>query len=152
LVAGDDGAIRPYYTRGEIDGGVLAGRNLELVWLADPIDAFFVSVQGSAEVVLTDGTPMRIGFAGNNGQPYVAIGRILIEEGEIKPEAMSLQSLRAWLRAHPDRGRALMERNPHYIFFAELPGDGPVGTEGVVLTAGRSLAVDPAFLPLGAPV
>jgi membrane-bound lytic murein transglycosylase A len=147
-----DGAIRPYYTRAEIDAGALAGRDLELVWLANPIDAFFVSIQGSAEVMLKDGPSMRIGFAANNGQPYVAIGRILIEEGEIKAEDMSLQKLTSWLDAHPDRARSLMERNPRYIFFAEIAGEGPVGAEGVALTAGRSLAVDPAFLPLGAPV
>ena len=95
---------------------------------------------------------MRIGFAANNGQPYVAIGRVLIELGEIKAEDMSLQSLTAWLAAHPDRARDLMERNPRYIFFDQIPGEGPEGAEGVALTAGRSLAVDPAFLPLGAPV
>ena len=147
-----DGAIRPYYTRAEIDAGALAGRDLELVWLANPIDAFFVSIQGSAEVMLKDGPSMRIGFAANNGQPYVAIGRVLIELGEIKAEDMSLQSLTAWLATHPDRARDLMERNPRYIFFDQIPGEGPEGAEGVALTAGRSLAVDPAFLPLGAPV
>jgi membrane-bound lytic murein transglycosylase A len=122
------------------------------VWLSSPIDAFFVSIQGSAEVMLTDGRLMRIGVAGNNGQPYVAIGRILIDQGEIKAEDMSMQSLAVWLTAHRDRARDLMERNPRYIFFREIPGDGPVGSEGVTLTAGRSLAVDPAYLPLGAPV
>ncbi len=147
-----DGEIRPYYTRAEIDAGALAGQNLELVWLANPIDAFFVSIQGSAEVRLTDGRLMRIGVAGSNGQPYVAIGRLLIDQGEIKAEDMSMQSLAAWLAAHPGRARDLMERNPRYIFFREVPGEGPVGAEGVVLTAGRSLAVDPAFLPFGAPV
>jgi peptidoglycan lytic transglycosylase A len=147
-----DGEIRPYYTRAEIDAGVLARQNLELVWLANPIDAFFVSIQGSAEVTLTDGTLMRIGVAASNGQPYVPIGRLLIDQGEIKPEDMSMQSLAAWLSAHPDRARDLMERNPRYIFFQEVSGEGPVGAEGVVLTAGRSLAVDPAFLPFGAPV
>ena len=147
-----DGRLRPYYTRAEIDAGALAGRGLELVWLASALDAFFVSIQGSAEVVLGDGTSIRLGVAGSNGQPYVAIGRLLIDQGEIAPEAMSMQSLVAWLSAHPDRARDVMERNPRYIFFQEIPGDGPVGSEGVTLTAGRSLAVDPAFLPLGAPV
>jgi membrane-bound lytic murein transglycosylase A len=147
-----DGKIRPYYTRAEIDAGALAGQSLELVWLANSIDAFFVSIQGSAEVKLPEGTFMRIGVAGSNGQPYVAIGRLLIDQGEIRPEDMSMQSLAAWLSTHPERARDLMERNPRYIFFREVPGEGPVGAEGVVLTAGRSLAVDPAFLPLGAPV
>jgi membrane-bound lytic murein transglycosylase A len=147
-----EGQLQPYYTRAQIDAGALAGRGLELVWLSSPIDAFFVSIQGSAEVMLTDGRLMRIGVAGNNGQPYVAIGRILIDQGEIKAEDMSMQSLAVWLTAHRDRARDLMERNPRYIFFREIPGDGPVGSEGVTLTAGRSLAVDPAYLPLGAPV
>jgi membrane-bound lytic murein transglycosylase A len=147
-----DGVIQPYYTRAEIDNGALKGRGLELVWLASDVDAFFVSIQGSAEVALQDGTSMRIGVAGSNGQPYVAIGRVLIDEGEIKPEDMSMQSLIAWLAAHPERARELMERNPRYIFFREIPGEGPVGSEGVPLTAHRSLAVDPAYLPLGAPV
>jgi membrane-bound lytic murein transglycosylase A len=146
------GQFQPYYTRAEIDAGSLSGRGLELVWLASPIDAFFVSIQGSANVALNEGGVLRIGVAASNGRAYVAIGRLLIEQGEIKPEDMSLQSLKAWLTAHPDRARDLMERNPRYIFFQENPGEGPVGTEGVVLTPGASLAVDPAYLPLGAPV
>jgi membrane-bound lytic murein transglycosylase A len=142
----------PYFSRAEIDAGALAGRGLELVWLASPIDAFFVSVQGSATVALSDGSVMRIGVAGTNGLGYVAIGRILIARGEIPAEQMSLQSLRAWLIAHPGEAKGLMEQNPRYVFFRELPGADPIGSEGVALTAGRSLAVDPAFLPLGAPI
>ncbi len=140
------------YSRAEIDAGALAGRGLELVWLASPIDAFFVSVQGSAEIALPDGRGMRIGVAATNGRGYVAIGRILIERGEIPAEQMSLQSLRAWLLAHPGEARALMEQNPRYVFFRELPGADTIGSQGAALTPGRSLAVDPAFLPLGAPI
>ncbi len=147
-----DGQLRPYYTRAEIDAGALAGQELELVWLSSAVDAFFVSIQGSAEVMLSDGTSMRVGVAANNGQPYVAIGRLLIDQGEIAPEAVSMQTIAVWLAAHPERARDMMERNPRYIFFQEVAGEGPVGAEGVTLTAGRSLAVDPAFLPLGAPV
>jgi len=142
----------PYLTRAEIDAGALAGRHLELVWLADPIDAFFLSVQGSGEVVLPDGTLMRVGVAATNGRGYVAIGRVLVERGEIAPEDMSLQTLRAWLRAHPAEAPGLMEQNPRYVFFRELPGAEPVGSEGVALSAGRSLAVDANYIPLGAPV
>jgi membrane-bound lytic murein transglycosylase A len=142
----------PYFTRAEIDRGALAGRGLELVWLASPIDAFFVSVQGSAEIALGGGAEMLVGVAGTNGRGYVAIGRILIERGEIPAAEMSMQRLRAWLIAHPGEATALMERNPRYIFFRRLPGPGPVGSAGVALTPGRSLAVDPAFLPVGAPV
>jgi membrane-bound lytic murein transglycosylase A len=140
------------YSRAEIDAGALAGRGLELVWLASPIDAFFVSVQGSAEIALPDGHGMRIGVAATNGRGYVAIGRILIERGEIPAEQMSLQSLRAWLLAHPGEAQAVMERNPRYVFFRELPGADTIGSQGAALTPGRSLAVDPAFLPLGAPI
>ena len=126
------------YSRAEIDAGALAGRGLELVWLASPIDAFFVSVQGSAEIALPDGRGMRIGVAATNGRGYVAIGRILIERGEIPAEQMSLQSLRAWLLAHPGEARALMEQNPRYVFFRELPGADTIGSQGAALTPGRS--------------
>jgi peptidoglycan lytic transglycosylase A len=147
-----DGRLQPYYTRAEINDGVLSNRGLELVWLASPIDAFFVSIQGSAEIALTDGGHMRLGVAASNGQGYVAIGRVLVQMGEMKVADVSMQSITTWLEKHPDRARALMERNPRYIFFREMNEEGPVGAEGVALTAGRSLAVDPAYLPYGAPV
>jgi membrane-bound lytic murein transglycosylase A len=147
---GDNGPA--YFSRKDIDSGALVGRGLELVWLASPVDAFFVAVQGSAEVALPDGASMRIGVAGTNGRAYVAIGRILIERGEIAADEVSLQSLRAWLIAHPGEATSVMQENPRYVFFRELPGLDPVGSEGVPLTAGRSLAVDPRFLPLGAPI
>jgi membrane-bound lytic murein transglycosylase A len=150
LDLGEDGSA--YFSRKEIDSGALAGRGLELVWLASPIDAFFVAVQGSAEVALPDGGAMRIGVAGTNGRAYVAIGRLLAERGEISPDELSLQSVRAWLIAHPEKASGVMEENPRYVFFRELPGVDPVGSAGVPLTAGRSLAVDPRFLPLGAPI
>jgi membrane-bound lytic murein transglycosylase A len=148
----EEDASVPYYTRKDIDGGALAGRGLELVWLASPVDAFFIQVQGSAEVALPDGVSMRVGVAGTNGRSYVAIGRILAARGEIAPAELSLQSVRAWLIAHPRDARSLMEENPRYVFFRELPGPDPLGSEGVPLTAGRSLAVDPGFLPFGAPI
>jgi membrane-bound lytic murein transglycosylase A len=161
LVIADDGRLgrldgggqfRPYYTRAEIDAGALSGKGLELVWLASPIDAFFVSVQGSAEVSLTDGSHMRLGVAANNGQPYTAIGRTLVARGALKSNEVSMQSIVAWMQAHPSQAQALMQSNPRYIFFQEVSGEGPVGAEGVVLTAGRSLAIDPNYLPYGAPV
>ena len=151
-----DGAFVPYYTRAEIDDGALAGRNLELVWVDDPIAAFFLQIQGSGQVRLDDGSVVRVGYAGQNGRPYRAIGRDLIEMGALSRGQVSLQTIRAWLSAHPADAATLMERNPSYIFFQEHPeltaDEGPLGTEGVPLTAGRSLAVDPRFLPLGAPV
>ncbi len=151
-----DGAFVPYYTRAEIDDGALAGRNLELVWVDDPIAAFFLQIQGSGQVRLDDGSVVRVGYAGQNGRPYRAIGRDLVELGALRRGQVSLQTIRAWLSAHPADAATLMERNPSYIFFQAHPeltaDDGPLGTEGVPLTAGRSLAVDPRFLPLGAPV
>ncbi|MEA2781067.1 MAG: rane-bound lytic murein transglycosylase [Rhodospirillaceae bacterium] len=147
-----NGGLTPYYSRSEIDAGALAGRGLELVWLASPIDAFFVSIQGSAEVALAEGGDLGIGFAGSNGRPYLAIGRLLVERGAIARDQISLQTIRAWLLAHPDEAQGLMQQNPRYIFFRETLGEGPSGAQGVTLTPGRSLAVDPGFLPLGAPL
>lgn len=142
----------PYLSRAEIDGGALSGRGLEILWLDDAVDAFFLHVQGSGRVRLGNGDVVRAGFAGHNGHEYVAIGRVLVDEGELALEDVSLQSIRAWLRAHPVRTAAIMARNPRYIFFRELDGAGPIGAGGVALTPGRSLAVDRAYVPLGLPV
>ena len=95
---------------------------------------------------------MRVGFAESNGHPFYAIGRALIESGELDRASTSMQEIRRWLRAHPERARELMQRNPRYIFFRLIEGEGPVGAQGVPLTPGRSLAIDPGFLPLGAPL
>ncbi|MGH6961386.1 MAG: murein transglycosylase A, partial [Dongiaceae bacterium] len=148
----EDGRLEPYPTRAEIDAGALAGRKLELLWLTDPIDAFFLQVQGSGRVRLAEGSTMRVGYAASNGHPFVAIARRLIERGELTRESASMQAVRDWLRAHPHDATALMQENPRYIFFREIEGDGPVGAQGVVLTAGRSLAVDGGLMPLGAPL
>jgi membrane-bound lytic murein transglycosylase A len=147
-----EGKLQPYYNRAEIDAGALSRRGLELVWLADPIDAFFVSIQGSALVELAEGGVMAIGVAGTNGRAYVAIGRGLVASGRIPADKVSLQTIRAWLRAHPDEARSVMESNPRYVFFRDAGAGAPIGSAGVPLTPGRSLAVDPAFLPLGAPI
>ena len=147
-----DGRLDPFAPRARIDGGALAGRGLELVWVDDAADAFFLHIQGSGRVRLADGGEMRIGYAGANGHPYTAIGRVLIERGEIEPEHVSMQAIRRWLASHPDRAQALMSENASFIFFREIAGAGPIGTQGVALTPGRSLAVDPAFVPLGLPV
>ena len=147
-----DGRLEPFPDRAAIQGGALAERGLEIAWVADPIDAFFLHIQGSGRIVLDDGSTMRVGYAAQNGHPYVAIGRELVAAGEIDAEAVSLQSIRAWLRAHPDAAPAVMAKNRSYVFFRELDGAGPVGAQGVVLTPHRSLAVDRRFMPLGAPV
>ena len=145
------GRLQPYHTRAEIDAGVLAGEGLELLWLADPIDAFFLQVQGSGRVNLANGGSVRVGYAASNGHPHTAIGRILVERGELAKEAATMQTVRQWLRDHPDQATALMQANARYIFFREVEGDGPIGTLGVALTPGRSLAIDASLLPLGAP-
>ncbi len=142
----------PYPARAPIERGALAGKGLELVWVDDPVDAFFLQIQGSGRVVMADGSVLRVGYDGTNGRPYTAIGRVLAADGTMDPSDITMQSLRAWLAAHPAEGRKLMDRNASYVFFRALKGDGPVGAQGVALTPGRSLAIDPRFLPLGAPV
>ncbi len=147
-----DGRLRPYPSRAEIEGGALGAHARPLAWVDDADDAFFLSVQGSGRVVLPDGRVMRLGYAAQNGRPYLALGRALIETGALRPEAVTMPAIRAWLAQHPDQAPELRDRNQSYVFFRVLDGDGPVGALGTVLTPGRSLAVDPAFLPLGAPV
>ena len=147
-----DGRLQPYHTRTAIDGGVLAGRGLELLWLADPIDAFFLQAQGSGRVRLAEGAALRVGYAASNGHPPTIIGRILVERGELTKEAATMQTVRQWLRDHPAEATALMQMNARYIFFRESTGEGPVGSLGVTLTPGRSLAIDPSLMPLGAPL
>ncbi|MEX2298854.1 MAG: murein transglycosylase A [Dongiaceae bacterium] len=142
----------PYYSHQEIDQGALAGRGLELLYVDDPVSAFFLHIQGSGRVFLADGTEMRVGYAGKNGRPYVAIGRVLADRGEIPLDQVSLQSIRAWLEANPDRAKEVMYQNPSFIFFDRIEGDGPIGAQGVVLTPSRSIAVDTRLLPLGVPL
>ncbi|NPD68146.1 murein transglycosylase A [Lichenicola cladoniae] len=150
------GHVVPYLTRAEIDQGRLRGRKLEILWLHSPVDLFFLQVQGSGRVRLPSGQIVRLSYAGRNGQPYVPIGRKLIEQQQLAPDAVSMQSIRAWLEAHPDQAQALMEQNPNYVFFRTLddltPNDGPPGALGLELTPLRSAAVDRSFLPLGLPM
>ncbi len=145
------GRFRPYFDRAEIERGALARRGLELAWVADPVALFFLQIQGSGRIRFEDGSLLRVGYAGQNGHDYTAIGRVLIERGELAREAVSMQSIRAWLAAHPAEATALLDRNRSYVFFRALPG-APVGAAGVELTAGRSLAVDPGFWPYGLPL
>lgn len=147
-----DGKLQPYFDRKAIESGVLGDKAKPLVWVDSPVDAFFLHVQGSGQVRLADGTVRHVGFAGKNGLPYQSIGRILIERGEIPAERLTMDAIRAWIDARPAEGRALIQRNPSYVFFRMLDGDGPLGAAGVALTAGRSLAVDPRFMPYGAPL
>jgi len=148
----EGGRLRPYDTRAAIEAGALDRFHLGFLWVDDPIDAFVLAIQGSGRVRLADGTIVAVGYDGQNGQPYVAIGRLLVERGALDRDAVSLAAIRAWLAAHPQQAKALMDENPSYVFFREMSGPGPIGAAGVALTAGRSLAVDPAFLPLGVPL
>jgi membrane-bound lytic murein transglycosylase A len=141
----------PYYDRGEIDDGALAGRGIELAWAADPIELFFLEVQGSGQLLLPDGRVMRIGYAGQNGRGYTPIGRLL-KERKLTAGPFTMQGIKAWLRANPEQGRALMRENKSYIFFTELTGPGPLGALGKPVTPRVTVAADPRFVPLGAPV
>ena len=141
----------PYATRTEIEAGALANRGLELAWVDDATDAFFLGIQGSGRVILPDGQVLRVGYDGENGQPYVAIGRVLAAEGT-PADQITMPYLRQWIADHGAEGTALMDKNPSYIFFRELKGDGPIGAEGVALVPGRSAAVDRGFVPLGLPL
>ena len=143
--------VAPYPTRAEIEAGAMKGAP-EIVWVEDPVDAFFLQIQGSGRILFDDGAMLRVGYAAQNGHPYVAIGRELIARGALTRETVSMQSIRAWLMANPGEAAAVMNLNPSYVFFRTLEGDGPLGGEGVALTPGRSLAVDRAFLAMGLPV
>ena len=138
--------------RAAIDAGALEGMGLELLWVDDPVDAFFLHVQGSGRVRLADGTEVRVGYAGKNGHPYRSIGRELADRGAIPIEEVTMPSIRAWLDAHPDQAFEIMATNRSYVFFHEIEGEGPVGAQGVPLTPGRSLAVDDSFFAYGVPV
>lgn len=146
------GNLKPYEERAEIVAGDWPHNDKVLLWVDDAVDAFFVQIQGSGLVKLEDGSTMRIGYAGQNGHPYYAIGRELIKMGVLTKENVSLQSIRAWLAANPDQADAVMNTNKSYVFFREITGEGPVGGEGVALTAGRSLAVDRTLISYGLPL
>jgi membrane-bound lytic murein transglycosylase A len=145
------GKLVPYHDRGAIQDGALAGRGLEIAWAADPVDLFFLEIQGSGQLRLPDGGIMRIGYAGQNGRDYLAIGRLLRERGLVT-SPVSMQAITDWLRAHPAEGRAIMRENKSNIFFSELTGPGPLGALGRPVTPRGTVAADPKFVPLGAPV
>jgi membrane-bound lytic murein transglycosylase A len=158
----DGRRVVPYWSRAEIDAGKAPVAGKALAFVADPLDAFFLQIQGSGRITLADGTVMRVGYADQNGHPYTPVARVLIERGEMTREEASMQAIRAWVRANPDRAPALFEANASYVFFRELPQpvpgspeaaiDGPLGALGVPLLPRRTVAVDPRAIPLGAPL
>jgi membrane-bound lytic murein transglycosylase A len=155
----ENNKVVPYWSRAEIEAGISPQTQAQkpLLWVADAVEFFFLQTQGSGRVELPDGRHVRIGYADQNGHPYRSIGRVLIERGELKASEASMQGIQAWARRHPDRLRALLDVNPSYVFFRELPDNrdaasGPLGALGVPLTAERSIAVDARYIPLGAPV
>lgn len=145
--------VVPYWDRRDIDNGKAKLNAKVLAWANDPIDAFFLHVQGSGRVQLEDGSLLRLGYADQNGQPYRSIGKWLVDHGELTLEEASMQSIRAWAIAHPDRVQELLDADPSFIFFKILPPTaGAQGALNVALTNGSSVAVDPEFIPLGAPI
>ena len=147
--------VIPYYSRADINARESSYADRVLLWVDDAVELFFLQIQGSGRAKLPDGSMVRIGYADQNGHPYQSIGRVLIERGELKPEQASMQGIQAWARANPDKLNELLNANPSYVFFREVPskgGEGPQGALGVPLLAERSIAVDPRQVPLGAPV
>lgn len=151
-----DGTFVTYYTRAEIEQGALAGRGLEIGWAKDPVELFFLQIQGSGRLISPTGEVTRIGYAGQNGRAYTGIGSVMRERGLLGDGpgqyAGSMQGLMAYIRENPEAGAELMRLNESWIFFRELTGEGPIGAMGVAVSAEDSVAVDPRFVPLGAPV
>jgi len=146
-----EGKLRPYDDRTAITAGSLAGRAEPLLWTDDPISAFFLEIQGSGLAFMQDGRTERVQYEAQNGRPYIPIGRILAERGEIE-KPVTMKKIRNWLKANSGKAQDIMNLNPSVVFFRFSKGEGPVGAQGVVLTPGRSLAVDPDFIPFGAPL
>ncbi|WP_103257440.1 murein transglycosylase A [Tabrizicola aquatica] len=145
-----------YHSRSAIEGGAIAGRGLELAWLDDPVDVYFLQVQGSGRIRMTDGSVMRVGYAGANGHAYRSVGKEMIRRGTHTLDQVSAQEIAAHVRAEPTAGRALLDTNPSYVFFRKIstldPKDGPIGAMGRSITTLRSVAIDPRYTLLGAPV
>jgi membrane-bound lytic murein transglycosylase A len=158
----DGRRVVPYWSRADIEHGKADTGGKVLVYVTDPVDAFFLQIQGSGRVELAEGGTMRVGYADQNGHPFRSIARVLIDRGEMTLADASMQGIREWGARHPDRLPGLLDENPSYVFFREVPPpppgslearvDGPIGALGVPLLAERAIAVDPRAIPLGAPV
>jgi membrane-bound lytic murein transglycosylase A len=154
-LAGKRSRVFTKYDRSEIDNGALKGRGLEICWIRNPVDAFFAQIQGSTRVKLKDGELLRLNYIASNGKPYTPVGRLLIDEGVYTPEEMSMDKIREYMEANPEEGKALREKNRSFVFFSatELgPADECIGAQGIQLTPGRSLAVDPSIHVYGTPI
>lgn len=145
-----------YMSRAQIESGALRGRGLELAWLEDPVEVYFLQIQGSGRLRMPDGHVMRVGYAGRNGFAYRSVGREMIRRGSHRPDQVSAQAIKAYVRSNPGSGAELLNINPSYVFFrklADLPaGKGPIGAMGRSITPLRSVAIDPVYTPLGVPV
>lgn len=146
------GTIVPFADRSQIEDGALAGRGLELAWAADPVEYFFLQVQGSGRLKLPDGSVMRLTYAGQNGRTYRSIGAYMRERNMLQPGQYTMQGMKAYFAANPAQAQQIMRENKSFVFFSELTGEGPIGALGVVVKANASVATDPMFTPLGAPV
>lgn len=146
--------IRPYWDRAIIEGKMKPLAGQELLWVDDPVELFFLQIQGSGRILLDDGSRVMVNYAEQNGHPYRSVGKWLLDRGIMSREQMSMQNIKAWAQANPAQVNALLNTNPSYVFFRELPAEveSPPGALGVPLTPGRSVAVDPRHTPLGAPV
>jgi membrane-bound lytic murein transglycosylase A len=147
-----DKDLVPYYDRAEIEEGALKKQHNEIVWVDNAVDAFFLHIQGSGQVKMDNGTVLRVGYAAENGQPYVAIGKKLVERGALDKDNVSMQSIRDWLENNPEEAADVMNLDTSFIFFRKLNDGGPVGAEGVELMPRRSLAVDRNMVPYGVPI
>jgi len=143
---------KPYLDRAAIENGALDGRGLEIVWLKSPDDLLVLQTQGSGRIHLPDGNTMRLIYAANNNRPFTSVYQLLVDDKALSPVQLSERNVRAWMRANPEKAAEIRRKNRLYVFFRELKGDGPIGYQGAVLTAERSLAVDHRFIPLGAPI
>ncbi|MEA3263017.1 MAG: murein transglycosylase A [Pseudomonadota bacterium] len=152
----ETGKFVPYYDRGQIYDGALEGKGLEIAWAADRVEMFFLQIQGSGRLRAPDGSVIRIGYAGQNGHPYTGIGGVMRQRGLLGTlpgqYSGSMQGIMQYVREQPEAGNALMRENKSFVFFRELTGDGPLGALGVPVRRESSVAADPAFVPLGAPV
>ena len=154
-LAGKRTRVFTRYDRSEIDHGVLDGKGLEICWIRNPVDAFFAQIQGSTRVKLKDGELLRLNYIASNGKPYTPVGRLLIDQGIYTPEEMSMDRIREYMEANPEEGKALREKNRSFVFFSATqlgPNDECIGAQGVPLTPGRSLAVDPSIHAYGTPI